>query len=316
MATTITKPETLFGKRMRRQEDPRLITGTALYLDDIKMPGMHHAIVVRSPHGAAKIKGIDTKAALGHAGRGGGVHRRGREASGRGAVRARRCPDCACRIIICWRRTASTSWAIRWPWWWPPTATSRATRRTWSKWTTKNCRPWPIPRRRSPPGAPAVHPEWPDNVAFTFHQEGGDIDQAFRDAEVIVTPAHHQPAADSHRDGDARRGRGVARRREIADPVFLHADPAPAAHAGGGDSGHAGESAARDHAGSGRRLRVEAERLRRRGADGVHRHEDRQAGEVGGIAAREFPVHDPRARPRGLFRAGGQTRRHHAGPAG
>src|SRR5260370_1493082 len=64
MATTITKPETMFGKRVRRQEDPRLITGTALYLDDLKVPGMHHAIVVRSPYGAANIKTIDTKAAL------------------------------------------------------------------------------------------------------------------------------------------------------------------------------------------------------------------------------------------------------------
>ena len=64
MATTIAKPQTLFGKRIRRQEDPRLITGTALYLDDLKMPGMHHACVVRSPHGAAKIKSIDTAAAL------------------------------------------------------------------------------------------------------------------------------------------------------------------------------------------------------------------------------------------------------------
>src|SRR3954453_5024004 len=63
MATTVTKPETLFGKRVRRQEDPRLITGTALYLDDLKMPGMHHACVVRSPHGAAKIRGIDLAAA-------------------------------------------------------------------------------------------------------------------------------------------------------------------------------------------------------------------------------------------------------------
>src|ERR1035438_6794432 len=64
MATTITKPETLFGKKVRRQEDPRLLTGAAIYLDDVKMPGMHHACIVRSPHGAALIKSIDTKPAL------------------------------------------------------------------------------------------------------------------------------------------------------------------------------------------------------------------------------------------------------------
>src|SRR5262249_14902520 len=64
MATTITKTETLVGKRIRRREDPRLITGTATYVDDIQMPGMHHACIVRSQHGAAKIKSIDAKAAL------------------------------------------------------------------------------------------------------------------------------------------------------------------------------------------------------------------------------------------------------------
>src|SRR6478609_4269136 len=63
MATTITKPDTLIGKRIKRKEDPRLITGTATYVEDIQMPGMHHAMVVRSPHGGAKIKSIDTSAA-------------------------------------------------------------------------------------------------------------------------------------------------------------------------------------------------------------------------------------------------------------
>src|SRR6185295_10847194 len=61
--TTITKTEKLTGKRIRRKEDPRLITGTATYVDDIKMPGMHHACIVRSPHAAARIKSINTQAA-------------------------------------------------------------------------------------------------------------------------------------------------------------------------------------------------------------------------------------------------------------
>src|ERR1039457_905479 len=65
MATpTITKTETLVGKRIRRQEDPRLITGTAPYVDDIQMPGIHHACIVRSPHGAARIASIGVQAAL------------------------------------------------------------------------------------------------------------------------------------------------------------------------------------------------------------------------------------------------------------
>src|SRR5215467_4117522 len=63
MATITAKPETLVGKRIRRKEDPRLITGTATYVDDIQMPGMHHACILRSPHAAAKMKSINTKPA-------------------------------------------------------------------------------------------------------------------------------------------------------------------------------------------------------------------------------------------------------------
>ena len=63
MATTIIKQDTLVGKRIRRKEDPRLITGTATYVDDIQMPGMNHACILRSPHAAAKIRGIHVDAA-------------------------------------------------------------------------------------------------------------------------------------------------------------------------------------------------------------------------------------------------------------
>src|SRR5215469_13128496 len=63
MATTTTTRQTLIGKRIRRKEDPRLITGTATYVDDIKMPGMHYAVIVRSPHAAANIRSIGIKAA-------------------------------------------------------------------------------------------------------------------------------------------------------------------------------------------------------------------------------------------------------------
>ena len=64
---TITVPaqaDKLVGKAIRRREDPRLLTGTATYVDDIRMPGMYHACIVRSPHAAAHIQGINTKPAL------------------------------------------------------------------------------------------------------------------------------------------------------------------------------------------------------------------------------------------------------------
>ncbi len=53
----------IFGSGIKRREDPRLITGRAKYTDDMKLPGLLHMAVVRSPHAHAKIKRVDTSAA-------------------------------------------------------------------------------------------------------------------------------------------------------------------------------------------------------------------------------------------------------------
>ena len=53
----------IFGSGIRRREDPRLITGQAAYTDDIKLTGMVHAAILRSPHAHARITGINTDAA-------------------------------------------------------------------------------------------------------------------------------------------------------------------------------------------------------------------------------------------------------------
>ncbi|HET9753286.1 MAG TPA: molybdopterin cofactor-binding domain-containing protein, partial [Myxococcales bacterium] len=55
--------EPLFGKSIKRREDPRLITGKGNYVDDVRLPGTLHAAFVRSPHAHARIRGIDTAAA-------------------------------------------------------------------------------------------------------------------------------------------------------------------------------------------------------------------------------------------------------------
>ncbi len=58
----------LFGKSVKRREDPRFITGRGSYTDDLKLPGMTYAAFVRSPHAHARIRKIDTGAALRHPG--------------------------------------------------------------------------------------------------------------------------------------------------------------------------------------------------------------------------------------------------------
>ncbi|MGH2614473.1 MAG: xanthine dehydrogenase family protein molybdopterin-binding subunit, partial [Thermomicrobiales bacterium] len=47
------------GAEVRRKEDPRLITGSSTYVDDVPIAGMAHVALVRSPHPHARILGID-----------------------------------------------------------------------------------------------------------------------------------------------------------------------------------------------------------------------------------------------------------------
>lgn len=58
-----TLPPKLIGEPVRRREDPRLITGQATYVDDVKLVGMLHMKIVRSTYAHARLKSIDTKAA-------------------------------------------------------------------------------------------------------------------------------------------------------------------------------------------------------------------------------------------------------------
>ena len=56
------------GQRIRRNEDPRLLTGQALFVDDVQMPGMLHAAFLRSDYAHARLRSIDVSAARAHPG--------------------------------------------------------------------------------------------------------------------------------------------------------------------------------------------------------------------------------------------------------
>jgi len=51
------------GRAMKRVEDPRLIQGLGTYTDDLKLAGLMHACILRSPHAHARIRRIETSAA-------------------------------------------------------------------------------------------------------------------------------------------------------------------------------------------------------------------------------------------------------------
>jgi carbon-monoxide dehydrogenase large subunit len=64
MTTTEERPIG-FG-RMTRKEDARFIRGRGTYVDDVRLPGMLHGAVLRSPLAHARIVNIDTSAAQAH----------------------------------------------------------------------------------------------------------------------------------------------------------------------------------------------------------------------------------------------------------
>ncbi len=185
MATTITTTEKLVGQRIKRREDPRLITGAATYVDDIQMPGMHHACIVRSPHGAAGIRSIDTTAAAalpgvvaiftGHDTKDVGPVPCGASLPGL------RVPH---HYILAIDRVYFLGHPVA-----VVVATDKYIARDAAELVEVDYAPTQAvsdPEKALASGAPAVHPEWPDNTAFNYHQEGGDVDKAFAEAGVVV----------------------------------------------------------------------------------------------------------------------------------
>jgi carbon-monoxide dehydrogenase large subunit len=66
MAATQEPPPVMGYGRMTRKEDPRFVRGQGRYIDDLKLPGMLHGAILRSPLAHARILSIDTSAAVAH----------------------------------------------------------------------------------------------------------------------------------------------------------------------------------------------------------------------------------------------------------
>jgi aerobic carbon-monoxide dehydrogenase large subunit len=63
MSEPITVEKFAIGQSVRRVEDPRLIKGFGRYSDDVNLPRQAYAVVVRSPRAHATLRSIDTSAA-------------------------------------------------------------------------------------------------------------------------------------------------------------------------------------------------------------------------------------------------------------
>ena len=179
---------TLFGSGIKRREDPRLITGTATYTDDVKLPGMLYAAFLHSTHAHARLKRVDTS----HAKSATGVVAVYTGADVKDRVGAVPCawtvPDCDLKLpphpplAVDRVRHVGDGIAL-------VIAESRAEARDALDLIDVDYEPLDAvtdPEAATKPGAPQLHDEVPSNVAFTWKVAGGDADKAFAEAEATV----------------------------------------------------------------------------------------------------------------------------------
>jgi aerobic carbon-monoxide dehydrogenase large subunit len=180
---------TLFGSGIRRREDPRLLTGRGVFTDDLKLPGLTYAAILRSPYAHARLTRIDTAGA--RALPGVVAVFTGRDLAGK--VNPVPCawnvPDCDLKVpahpllAADTVRYAGDGVAL-------VIAESRAAARDALDLIDADYEPLPVvvdPEQAVGRGAPVLHADVPGNVAFTWKVAGGDAEAAFRDAPVRVS---------------------------------------------------------------------------------------------------------------------------------
>jgi len=183
---TATANPTYIGERVARKEDPRLITGEGTFTDDVVLQGMAYLTLVRSPHAHARIRRIDTAAAKKEPGVVAVLTGKDLEATGMLPVfitvpsmsgskhmpiatdKARYAGDAVAAVV----------------------ADSRDAAKRAADLIAVDYEPLPVvvdASKALEPGAPIVHEELGSNLMFTYPVKGGDIDKAFKDAEVKVS---------------------------------------------------------------------------------------------------------------------------------
>jgi len=175
------------GRAMKRVEDPRLIKGIGTYTDDIRLPGLLHAMILRSPHAHARVVSIDTAAA--------------KALAGVTAVLTGADVNASCGLVPCAASIADLK---------APAHTVLAGDRVYyvghpvavvvasDPYVARDAIEAieveydPLPAVTNPedalkPGAALTHPNLGTNVAYTQVIAGGsDIEEAFRKADKIV----------------------------------------------------------------------------------------------------------------------------------
>ena len=182
-----------FGASVARVEDPRLLRGSGRFVDDIKLPGLLHAALVRSPHAHARITAVQLEAARALPGVAGvfgyeelaawmhpmpsaGLPPPALEARLRPMLRATpQLPLARERVRYVGEPVAIV------------VARNRAEAEDAAELVNITYESLPVSidtEAAVAPEAPRLFPDWPDNVAVRFTHAIGDADTAIRAADV------------------------------------------------------------------------------------------------------------------------------------
>lgn len=179
------------GARIKRREDPRLIQGLAHYVDDIKLPDTLHVAILRSPYAHARINAIDTAAAQNLPGVKavvtgddikdtiGGIPCAATDPEGFPGIKVPHHPVLATDKV---RFVGEPIAAVA--------ATDAYIARDALDLIEVDCDLLDAVNSADAAlaeGAPVLHEDWDDNLAFTWQIAGGDIDAAFAEADHIVS---------------------------------------------------------------------------------------------------------------------------------
>src|SRR5438552_17581397 len=172
------------GQAMKRKEDPRLVSGTATYVDDVLLPGMLQMAVTRSIHAHARIRHIDTSKAQ---------KLPGVVAVVTGEEVAAHCGPIPCaaslpnmknaeRQLLAVKKVRFVGEPIA-----AVVAENKYIARDAADLIEIDYDPLPAvvnPEKAMNPSSPRIYDEFSDNIAYKFAFETGNTEEAFKKADV------------------------------------------------------------------------------------------------------------------------------------
>ena len=194
---TVQETRRLVGQSLRRTEDPKFVTGSGGYLDDLRFPDTLYAVFVRSPYAHAKILGVRTAPALASPGvfgvltgrdlegkvepmptvDSGGSEGEGGGASGKAKRATVRKPLAVGEVNFAGEAVAAVFASSYYQ-------AEDAAELVEVDYEQLDAVVDAV--AAMVPGSPRVHENLPDNVAYHYVHRFGDVKEAFRSADRVV----------------------------------------------------------------------------------------------------------------------------------